>query len=308
MQLIEIKQGEPLCQPDPYVLKTKGKYYIYATSAQGVNVYSANALTGGYRYVGCVSFAGRKEYWAPCVYEEDGKYYMYVSTMADAETDVHCQAIGVAVSGSPDGGFHYQGEILPPFSIDPHLVKSGGELFLFYSVNDYDAERAGTYIVVDKMKDFFTPAGQPKAVVRPTLDEEIFMKDRFKQGQHWHTLEGAFYFRKGDFHYLMYSGNCYESPYYYVGYAVAETSEDDLTKIEFQKQPSQSEYKPVLRRNDAEEGTGHNSVLEENGVLYCVYHARTVGAEQKPYDTRTARICRLIADGKSLTAQKMTRE
>ena len=41
--------------------------------------------------------------------------------------------------------------------------------------------------------------------MRPTIDEEIYQKDRFKKGQHWHTIEGAFYFYKEGTHYLMYS-------------------------------------------------------------------------------------------------------
>ena len=38
-------------------------------------------------------------------------------------------------------------------------------------------------------------------VVRPTMDEEIFMRDRFEKGKDWYTVEGAFYFRKGDWHF-----------------------------------------------------------------------------------------------------------
>ena len=32
-------------------------------------------------------------------------------------------------------------------------------------------------------------------------NEEIYQKDRFKKGQHWHTIEGAFYFYKEGTHY-----------------------------------------------------------------------------------------------------------
>ena len=141
--------------------------------------------------------------------------------------------------------------------------------------------------------------GNPVPVVVPTLDEEIFMRDRFKKGQHWHTVEGAFYFRKGDDHYLTYSGNCYENERYFVGYAYAHTSENDLTKIKFEKQPSADVYAPLVCRNDTEEGTGHNSVLEDGGKYYFVYHARDVGMRIKE-DCRTARACELTADGRSL--------
>lgn len=94
------------------------------------------------------------------------------------------------------------------------------------------------------------------------MDEEIFMRDRFEKGKDWYTVEGAFYFRKGDWHYVTYSGNCYKSPYYYIGYARACTPETDLTKINFEKYPNDREYRPLVTRNGEESGTGHNSILE----------------------------------------------
>ena len=145
--------------------------------------------------------------------------------------------------------------------------------------------------------------GEPVSVVRPTLDQEIFMRDRFKVGQHWHTLEGAFYFREGDYHYIIYSGNCYENEYYYLGYAVAKTSETDLTKIKFTKYPDENTYAPLISKNEYEEGTGHNSVIKYDGEYYVIYHGRDVIDDGRiTGDKRTARICRLTLDGEKLTA------
>ena len=116
----------------------------------------------------------------------------------------------VAVSDSPSGMFKQVKKLLPPFSIDAHAVKTPSGLYLFYCNNDYEAERAGTFIQCDKLTDPYTLERKPVAVVRPTIDEEIYQKDRFKKGQHWHTIEGAFYFYKEGTHYLMYSGACYQ--------------------------------------------------------------------------------------------------
>ena len=118
------------------------------------------------------------------------------------------------------------------------------------------------------------------------------------------VMEGAFYFRKGDWHYIIYSGNCYQSKYYYLGYAVAHTAETDLTKIKFTKYPDENTYAPLIAANEFESGTGHNSVFEENGEYYAVYHGRdNQNAETgKTAETRTARICRLLVDGERLTA------
>ena len=280
-------------QGDPYVIKANNKFYLYATHRDGVQLYeSSNMYDWEYKGL-CYVRCGHKEYWAPAVIELDSKYYMYVSTMPNEEEDVHQQAIQVAVSDTPDGEFKYMNNLTAPFSIDAHVVKSGDDLYMFYSVNDYEAVRAGTLIVVDKMNSPFEMEGNPKIVVRATLDEEIFMKNRFKEGQHWHTLEGAFYFRKGDYHYVMYSGNCFENENYYLGYAVAYGNTNDLRELNFKKYPNEDTYYPLVRKNDIEEGTGHNSLLELDGKYYVFYHGRDINTRVEGMDVRTARICEL---------------
>ncbi len=306
MKLIFPKAGEPSAQPDPYILKANGRYYIYATGSKGVELYCADTLFGDWAYCGhALEEEGMQEFWAPCVIERGGTYYMYYSSFPAGETDVHLQAVKVAVCDRPDGRFEYKKTILPAFSIDPHVVESGGEYYIFYSANDYEAERAGTFIAVDKLTDMFTVEGRPVRVVEPSIEEEIFMKDRFRKGQDWHTIEGAFYFREGNRHFLLYSGNCYQHENYFVGYAFAESEETDLRKVPFRKYPSADVYAPILRKNDTEEGTGHNSVLEEDGKYYIVYHARDVGKESEPCDTRTARICPMYIDGAQLTVVRL---
>ena len=283
-------------QGDPYVIKANGMYYMYATHVKGVQLYKSQDKIN-WDFLGfCYSKQGEMDYWAPAVIEIDGRFYLYYSSMAETEEDVHKERICVAEGSSPEGPFEFVKELIEPFSIDPHVVKSGGELFMFYSVNDYDAERAGTLIVVDKMVSPTQMEGNPKVAVRATLDEEIFMKDRFKQGQHWHTLEGAFYLEKDGYHYLMYSGNCYQNENYYIGYAVCKSEEKDLTKLQFKKYPDEQTYCPLICKNETEEGTGHHSVLEENGKYYVFYHGRSKGLNtQTDIDTRTARICELTA-------------
>ncbi len=299
MKLIDI-QGTS--QPDPYIIKSGDHFYVYATAVPGVTVYRARELFGEWEYLGiCATVEGMKSYWAPSVIELDGKFYMYVSFMPNDSFDAHDQAMNVFTADKPEGPFTLVKQIIEPFSIDSHIVKNESGLYLFYSINDYEAERAGTYVVVDRMLDPFTPEGKPVAVVRPTLDEEIYCRDRFRKGQHWHTLEGGFYFREGDWHYVMYSGNCFESEYYYVGYATAHSSESDLTKLKFTKYPSEDGYCPIIRANEVEEGPGHNSVIKVDGEYYMVYHARDWGAKEngdKNFDYRTARIAKLnVKDG-----------
>lgn len=277
-----------LAQPDPYVISDDGKYYMYATGYDGVQLYESDNMVD-WVYSGiCRSSEWEKEYWAPAVIKIGDSFYMYYSSMPKGEDDVHKQQLRVAVCDRPNGEFSYVCNLAVPFSIDPHVVKNSDGLFIFYSINDYQAERAGTLIVVDRLISPTVAANSPKVVVRATLDEEIFMKDRFFAGQHWHTIEGGFYFREGDYHYLMYSGNCYQNENYFIGYAVAKSDSDDLTSLDFVKYPNADTYAPFKRKGGLEEGTGHNSVLHENGRYYMFYHARALGDLVPDKDTRRA--------------------
>jgi hypothetical protein len=204
----------------------------------------------------------------------------------------------VAMSDNPMGPFELKGQIAHPFSIDSHIVKTDEGLFLFYSPNTFEGERIGTHIVVQKMSDPFTLEGEPKVVLLASIDEEIFQRNRYKEGQHWHTLEGAFWFQEGEWQYLMYSGGRYEDETYFVGYAAAKTTEQDLRKVDFKKMPDENTYAPLLRSNDWEEGTGHNSVIKVDDQYYCVYHARNVEADGLGGDRRNARIAKMhVKDG-----------
>lgn len=300
--------------PDPYILEAEGKFYIYATGGDGVKVYKSDNLFEGWGKVGTVcSVPGYNRFWAPSIIEMDGTYYMYVSCMPEESDDTHDQAMRVFTSNSPEGPFEDKGQILPAFSIDSHIVKNEAGLFLFYSMNDYESAKGGTHIVVDRMLDPYTPEGKPVKVITATLEEELWARQRFSPDKDWYTIEGAFYFNKGDWHYVLYSGNCFMNEYYFVGYAYAHTTERDLTKIKFQKYPSDDVYLPLLAKNEWEEGTGHNSVIEHDGQFYAVYHARDWGKKDEEYDQATstydtdfrdARICKLNVENEKITAER----
>ncbi len=303
MQLLKIDKDNYIGQADPYIIEHNGKYYIYTTGVDGIYGYSCSELLGDWKFEGRIfTVEGRESFWAPSVIFLDGKFYMYFSF--ELYEDVpdkggHHQAMHVAVADEPMGPFELKGQIAHPFSIDSHIVKTDAGLFLFYSPNTFEGERIGTHIVVRKLKDPYTFDGEPKVVLLPSIDEEIFRRDRYKEGQHWHTLEGAFWFCEGEWQYLMYSGGRYEDETYFVGYAAAKTREQDLRKVDFRKMPDSETYAPLLRSNGWEEGTGHNSVIKVNGEYYCVYHARNTEDDGLVGDRRNARIAKMkVCDGK----------
>lgn len=177
-------------------------------------------------------------------------------------------------------------------------MESGGEYYIFYSANDYEAERAGTYIAVDKLTDMFTVEGSPARVVLPSIKEEIFQKDRFRKGQDWYTIEGAFYFRKGDGHYLLYSGNCYENENYFVGLSYAESKETDLRKVPFRKVPSESVYAPVLRKTTRRKARGTTASWKrtENITLFTTPATSADGSKPAIRARRAPARCTLTAE------------
>ena len=291
-------------QADPYIFQDSGIYYLYCTGADGVHCYTSNKLSD-FKHIGIVCSSEETcQYWAPCVSKLDGKYYMYYSCMSKESDDVHTQCLKVAVATSPEGPFVYQKDLAAPFSIDADIAVTDKGRYMFYSINDYNAMRVGTKIVVDKMLSPTLLEGKPKTAVCPTLDEEIFCRDRFKKGEHWHTIEGANFFYEDGWYYLLFSGNCYENNNYYVGYSRAKAITDELENVEFLKYPDDDTYHPLLCSDGVELGTGHNSTINVDGQWYIVYHGRDK-SDQLGGECRTARIAKLFAEDGVLRVEKI---
>lgn len=290
-------------QPDPFIFDDEGKLYIFATGYEGVEAYSSDDLFGEWKYEGIVTdfSADCFDFWAPSVIRYNGKYYMYVSCRgSEGENEL----MRVAEADTPLGPYKNEQILYNEFSIDSHAVETEDGLFLWLSMNDWNFDeirRAGTRIFVVKMKDPYTPDGDPVEKVVPTLDEEKFTPQCNEKIQ-WHTIEGAFWFKEGDYQYLMYSGGCYQDETYHIGYCVAKSDEPDLRKVDFVKHTSGEKFAPTIIGNDFEEGTGHHSVIKYKGEYYSVYHGRDIGVYDKNaeyVEERTARICKLkVSDGK----------
>jgi GH43 family beta-xylosidase len=196
----------------------------------------------------------------------------YSSTFEESD-DPHDQRMKVATSNRPEGPYEYQKSLYETFSIDAHVVRGeDGHHYLYYSNNEYvgiDSNRPGTVILMDRLLDMYTPEGNPTLVVEPTLDEEIFQENRFRDGRDWHTIEGAFYFKRRGKHYCMFSGNAYTRPTYFIGYSIADQDaiSDSLTNLKWNKYPDNFTYSPLMKKNNDIEGVGHNSVAKApNGI------------------------------------------
>ena len=117
---------------------------------------------------------------------------------------------------------------------DPFVIKYNGIYYLIYSTNNYvgcDEQRPGTVIMIDKLLDMFTLEGDPKLLVKPSLDQEMFESNRFDDGRDWHTIEGGFYLKKNDNSYLMYSGNAYTHYNYFVAYSKTYAKHNEISEF-----------------------------------------------------------------------------
>ena len=289
-------------QPDPFIFDDGKKLYLYVTGNEGVDTYSADTLLGEWKYEGIsASFSGCRDYWAPSVIKIGNTYYMYVSC-SDDNTFQHMH---VASSQNPLGPFTNDKCLYDHFSIDSHMVESGGNLYLWYAQDNLESDKVGTRVFVDRFIDPYTPENNPKEVIVPTFEEEKFTP-KCNDGNEWYTIEGPFWFKEGDWQYVMYSGGCFMDDTYHIGYACAKSSEEDLKKVDFVKKTDNGKFHPVIIKNDFEEGTGHHSVIKYKGEYYAIYHARDYEAEnsEEYVERRTARICKLIVKDGLITAQR----
>ncbi len=278
-------------QPDPFIFEDGGRYYLYVTAGPGVEAYSSDDVFGVWHYEGVVaSIENGNAYWAPCIIKTAGKYWLYFS----CDESGTFEYLHVMSADSPLGPFGDPVRLFEYFSIDAHVVETEAGLFLWYALDNREAEngRIGTRVYVDRLLDPVTPERRPAEKIIPTMDEEIFMR---------------FWFREGEWQYVMYSGACFQNDTYHIGYAAAKSSEADLTKVTFEKHTKDGAFDPVMIKNGFEEGVGHHSVLKLNGQYYAVYHGRDLTAgEEDPADRRTARICRLTVRDGIITAERFS--
>lgn len=305
----EILNPLPVKFGDPYIIKAlDGKFYMYGTSP-GFNHFRAYSSENLSEWIdeGIIYEGGTDEswtvdcFWAPEVYEIDGKYYLwYSANWKDNPTnELENFRIGVAVSQSPTGPFEELGDgpIYDPGYpiIDANLwFDDNGKVYLYYSrccykhpveseVADWAREKGWfdeieeSWIYGIEIKpDFTGVVGEPVLLLRPPVsmdDKQAEWESRSvtsnEVNRRW--TEGSYIFKEGDLYYMMYSANFFGGENYAVGYA---TSKHPLGPFK------KADDNPILEKNVASggnvTGTGHNMVLTlDNGKKLCVYHART---------------------------------
>lgn len=294
---------------DPYILKASdGMYYMVGTGGvkDGFKMYSSSDLKNwkdeGRIYQGNTDDSwNTANFWAPELYEKDGKFYLLFSAdwRENPTNELENFRIGVAVSDNPTGPYAdlMDRPIFDPGYpvIDGNLWFENDKVYLYYSrccyknpveseVADWAREK-GMFKEIEEswiygvglQADFSGIIGEPKLLLRPPVkmdDQQAEWESRSvtsgEVNRRW--TEGSFLLKNKDTYYIMYSANYFGGKNYAVGYA---TSNSPLGP--FQKAANN----PVLQKNVEQggvvTGTGHNSVtLAPDGeTLLCVYHGRT---------------------------------
>ena len=306
-QSITLQNPLPVAFGDPFILKASdGKFYMYGTGGvkDGFRACVSSDLAEweelGRVYQGntddswCVA-----NFWAPEVYEVDGKYYMLFSAdwRENPTNELENFRIGVAVADEPCGPFIdvINRPIFDPGYpiIDANLLFEDGRVFLYYSrccyknpveseVADWakaqgwfdEIEESWVY-GVEMMPDFSGVIGEPVLLLRPPVsmnDEQAEWESRSvtskEVNRRW--TEGSFIIKDKGTYYMMYSANYFGGKNYAVGYAVSNNPLGPFDK---------ADNNPVLQKNTENggvvTGTGHCMAFSTGGKMYCVYHGRT---------------------------------
>src|SRR5690554_2249712 len=268
----------PISLADPFILLHNDVYYAYGTNSEhGIEVYTSDNLKEWQRAPELAlhkdNSYGDRWFWAPEIYHVNDRFYMYYSA------DEH---MCVATSGSPLGPFTQ--EVQMPMlegekTIDNSLFidDDGTPYLLFDRFND------GLNIWISKLEEDLM-----------TLRKET-MRPSIHVSQEWETVwprvnEGSFVIRHNWLYYMTYSANSYESPFYGIGCATA----DSLTG-EWVKYP----HNPLLQMPGDLVGVGHSSLFrDKHGEWKIVFHAHQSKSEIHPRNMFISTVYFKHVDGK----------
>jgi len=239
---------------DPFIMLHDGVYYAYGTSSDdGFEVYTSEDLLNWQAPLRRLALHkndvwGNKWFWAPEVYNVNGKFYMYYSS------DEH---ICVALSDSPLGPFS-QEEQKPMIDSERCIdnsfyIDDDGTPYLFFCrFND------GLNIWVAELEDNLTQ------IKIETMQKCINVSQEWEKV--WPRVnEGPFVIKHNGLYYMTYSANSYESPFYGIGVATATNVYGPWTKYD---------KNPIFQNVGDLTGIGHSAMFtDKEGLLRIVFHS-----------------------------------
>ncbi len=237
--------------PDPYVLTYNGVYYIYSTNHpnDGFEVFTSTDLVNWKSAGMCAKkgdIIGDSDFWAPEVYERNGKFYMLYT----AE-----EFLAMAVSDSPTGPFTKTSDefiISDCRAIDGNILfDDDGSIYLYFSkITDNDGQQLWGCRMSDDLL---------------TIDKSTLTRLTSPEGWEGNVNEGPFVIKHNGTYYLTYSGDGYTGSTYSVGYATSDSPLGTFTKYE---------GNPVLSMTREIVGTGHHcfAMSPDGSEMFIIYH------------------------------------
>lgn len=256
-------KAQVLTCPDPTMLVEHGASpaVTLTCTGDGFPTRSADSI-GGLRYaVPHSAFASdgwpqwaAGTYWSPDLERLNGHYLLYFSAVRKGD---HRHCIGVAISDTPDGGFHDVGQPLvsdePAGAIDPTLLRAHGALYLLYKI-DANAHLDPAIIYGRPLDHSGLTAGGRK----------LLLSSR-SSGWEEGVVEAPTAVHLRNTTYLLYSGGIYTA----AGYAEGEAIRRGKPLGQYQRIGN----RPVLHGGKYWVGTGGGSIVRDGGRLLLAYNA-----------------------------------
>lgn len=247
---------------DPSIIRIDDTYYATGTSSEWAPfypVFSSDDLVN-WKQTGHI-FDKLPEwttssFWAPEWFYHNGKVYVYYSARMKSNNRSY---IGVAVADTPTGPFTDYGPVVEfgLEAIDAFIIEDKGNLYISwkaYGLDQRPIELLAALLTPDGLK----LAGEPFSLLRD--DEGAGM-----EGQYW--------FKKGDYYYIIYAinGCCGPGSDYAVAVARSKKLEGPYEKYE---------NNPILHGSDEIQSIGHGTLTTTpDGRMFYLCHAYTEGNE-----------------------------
>lgn len=257
---------------DPHVIKVADEYFAFATGGPlGFSVWRSPDLNTFIKEKALKKSSWVSgDYWAPEVYEVNGKYVMFYTGREKASGSLR---MGVAMADAPQGP--YEDAIGAPLFDFGYAVIDGTLVYddegiphMIYS-RDCSENVIGAYheshlYGVQLADDLLSVVGEPVLLTQPDADWEL-------QSGDYRWNEGPAVLKHDGRYYLFYSSNFYASKEYSLGVAVADHPLGPYVK---------QHNNPILQYiQDGEtvlvSGPGHNSFFTVGDEIFTSYHTHT---------------------------------
>ncbi|MCF0050267.1 glycoside hydrolase family 43 protein [Dyadobacter sp. LJ53] len=244
---------------DPSVIRVGDTYYAAGTSSEwgpAYPIYSSKNLVD-WEYIGPV-FAELPEwtmgsYWAPELYFRNGTFYCYYTARRKSDKQ---SFIGVASTKDLTKGFKDHGVIIEwtKEAIDAFVVEDNGKLFITWKAYGLDKDRGIEILGAELAPDGLKVIGKEFGLIKAELT-----------GWESGGAEGQSIFKRGNYWYMLYSGNacCGANCDYQVGFARAENLQGPWTKYA---------GNPALFGDDSWKCPGHGTVVVTPDNRYFYLH------------------------------------